>query len=235
MANELAIFNEAVKEQMPMLVKATNLKQDEILSKLVSFAYETKQMLEKSKQGVSNLDKQSIREAFKASIDTGIPVDKRQLAYVIKYGNSLQYHIGFKGFIHRIKEIYPNSSIKAELVYSGDVFEVEKVDGKARYIHKMANPFATVSSMVGAYAYIQYTENGKEYSFIETMGKAEIDKIRSKAKTSMVWSDWYGEMAKKAVIRRLCKTLFVGNPKIEVLEDVDNRLIMKILWKCQKK
>lgn len=223
MSNELAIFNEAVKGQMSVLIKSTKLTQQELQSKLISFAYATKQMLEAAKQPVANLDTQSIREAFKASLDTGIPVDKRQLAYVVKYGNKIQYHIGFKGFISRIKEIYPNASVKAELVYAGDVFTVEKVDGQAKYVHKVANPFANIKNMVGAYAFIQYTDKGKEYSFIETMGKDEIEKIKGRAKTGMVWNDWYGEMAKKAVIRRLCKTLFVGNPKIAVLEDTDNK------------
>ena len=30
-------------------------------------------------------------------------------------------------------------------------------------------------------------------------------------------------MAKKAVIRRLCKTLFIGDPKIDIMEDLDNK------------
>lgn len=221
MANELAVFHDAVKEQMPVLMQSTGLNQKELESKLISFAYATKNALEKV--NVSTLDKQSIKEAFKASLDTGIPVDKRQLAYVIKYGNTIQYHIGYKGFISRIKEIYPTAQVKAELVYVGDVFTVEKVDGQARYVHKVANPFAKKENIVGAYAYIQYVENGRGYSFIETMGTDEINKIRGKAKTAMVWNEWYGEMAKKAVIRRLCKTLFIGNPKIAVLEEEDNK------------
>lgn len=221
MANELAVFHDAVKEQMPVLMQSTGLNQKELESKLISFAYATKNALEKV--NVATLDKQSIKEAFKASLDTGIPVDKRQLAYVIKYGNTIQYHIGYKGFISRIKEIYPTAQVKAELVYVGDVFTVEKVDGQARYVHKVANPFAKKENIVGAYAYIQYVEKGRGYSFIETMGTDEINKIRGKAKTAMVWNEWYGEMAKKAVIRRLCKTLFIGNPKIAVLEDEDNK------------
>lgn len=221
MANELAVFHDAVKEQMPVLMQSTGLNQKELESKLISFAYATKNALDKV--NVSTLDKQSIKEAFKASLDTGIPVDKRQLAYVIKYGNTIQYHIGYKGFISRIKEIYPTAQVKAELVYVGDVFTVEKVDGQARYVHKVANPFAKKENIVGAYAYIQYVENGRGYSFIETMGTDEINKIRGKAKTGMVWNEWYGEMAKKAVIRRLCKTLFIGNPKIAVLEEEDNK------------
>lgn len=225
MTQELVVqtFSNAIQEQVPILIKATGLNQQEIQSKLISFAYATKTMLDNARIPLKNLDPQSIREAFKASLDTGIPVDKRQLAYIVKYGNKIEYQIGFKGFISRIKEIYPTASVKAELVFPGDVFTVEKVDGQARYTHKVANPFNSVRNMIGAYAYIQYNDKGKEYSFIETMGKDEIDKIKGKAKTAFVWNEWYGEMAKKAVIRRLCKTLFIGDPKIAIMEDLDNK------------
>ena len=225
MTKELVVqtFNNAIQEQVPVLIKATGLNQQELQSKLISFAYATKTMLDNAKIPLGNLDPQSIREAFKASLDTGIPVDKRQLAYIVKYGNKIEYQIGFKGFISRIKEIYPTANIKAELVYAGDVFTVEKVDGKAKYTHKVANPFASIKDMTGVYAYIQYTDKGKEYSFIETMGKDEVLKIKGKAKTAYVWNEWFGEMAKKAVIRRLCKTLFIGDPKIAIMEDLDNK------------
>ena len=225
MTKELLVqtFNNAIQEQVPVLIKATGLNQQELQSKLISFAYATKTMLDNAKIPLGNLDPQSIREAFKASLDTGIPVDKRQLAYIVKYGNKIEYQIGFKGFIARIKEIYPTANVKAELVYAGDVFTVEKVDGKAKYTHKVANPFASIKDMTGVYAYIQYTDKGKEYSFIETMGKDEVLKIKGKAKTAFVWNEWFGEMAKKAVIRRLCKTLFIGDPKIAIMEDLDNK------------
>lgn len=225
MTKELVVqtFSNAIQDQVPVLIKATGLTQQELQSKLISFAYATKTMLDNAKIPLGNLDPQSIREAFKASLDTGIPVDKRQLAYVVKYGNKIEYQIGFKGFISRIKEIYPTAQVKAELVYVGDVFTIEKVDGKAKYVHKVANPFASIKDMTGVYAYIQYTDKGKEYSFIETMGKDEVLKIRGKAKTAFVWNDWFGEMAKKAVIRRLCKTLFIGDPKIAIMEDIDNK------------
>lgn len=225
MSKELVVqtFSNAIQDQVPVLIKATGLNQQELQSKLISFAYATKAMLDASKQPLSNLDPQSIREAFKASLDTGIPVDKRQLAYVVKYGSKIEYQIGFKGFISRIKEIYPTAQVKAELVHTGDVFTVEKIDGKAKYTHKVANPFAHIKDMVGVYAYIQYTDKGKEYSFIETMSKDEVLKIKGKAKTAFVWNDWFGEMAKKAVVRRLCKTLFIGDPKIAIMEDIDNK------------
>lgn len=216
------MFLGAVANQMNVLTNSTGKTENEIKGLLISFAYATKQMLEASKQPIGNIDPMSIKEAFKNMLDTGIPVDKRQLAYVVKYGNGIQYQLGYKGFIHRIKEIFPNSVVKAELVYQGDNFKVTKIDGQAKFVHEVKNPFAAKKEIAGAYAYIEYVENGKLTSFIETMNVTEIKQIKGCAKTAKVWDAWYGEMAKKAVIRRLCKTLFVGNPILQKLEEVDN-------------
>lgn len=217
-----SMFLGAVANQMNVLTNSTGKTENEIKSLLISFAYATKQMLEASKQPIGNIDPMSIKEAFKNMLDTGIPVDKRQLAYVVKYGNGIQYQLGYKGFIHRIKEIFPNSVVKAELVYQGDNFKVTRTDGQVKYVHELKNPFASRKDIAGAYAYIEYVENGKLSSFIETMSVTDINQIKGYAKTAKVWDAWYGEMAKKAVIRRLCKTLFVGNPIFQKLEDVDN-------------
>lgn len=217
------IFLNAVEKQMNVLTNSTGKTENEIKSLLISFAYATKQMLEVSKQPIGIIDPMSIKEAFKNMLDTGIPVDQRQLAYVVKYGNGIQYQLGYKGFIHRIKEIYPNSIVKAELVYQGDNFKVTRTDGQAKYVHEVKNPFATKKEIAGAYAYFEQVINGKLCSFIETMSVFDINQIKGCAKTVKVWDAWYGEMAKKAVIRRLCKTLFVGNPIFQKLEDVDNK------------
>ena len=223
MGNDLAVvFNNAVSKQMPILVKATGKTEQEIKSLLISFAYATNQMLIATKQNTGNIDPMSIKEAFKASLDTGIPVDKRQLAYVVKYGNAIQYQLGYKGFIHRIKEMFPNSVVKAELVYKDDIFEVTRTDGQVKYTHKLSNPFASIKDLAGAYAYIEFTDEQGRHSFIETMSYSAIMQIRGKAKTKFVWDEWFGEMAKKAVIRRLCKTLFVGDPIFQQFEDVEN-------------
>lgn len=222
-ARELAVLKNAIEDQRTTIINSTGVTNSELDSKLISFAYELKNVLAASKKDIKNYDPQSIKEAFKNSIDTGIAVDTRKLAYLVPYGNQIQYQVGYKGLIHRIQEINPTAQAKAEIVYKGDIFTVEKSDGQAKYVHKVANPFAPAKDMQGVYAYIEFLIEGKRYSFIETMNNAELAKIKGKAKTKYVWEEWGSEMAKKAVLRRLCKTLFVGDRRWEALEEVENK------------
>lgn len=55
----------------------------------------------------------------------------------------------------------------------------------------------------------------------EFMPNDEISSVRSVAKTDYIWSRWFGEMAKKTVIRRLFKTL-PNTPKLRSLLELDN-------------
>lgn len=220
-------FKNALAGQMSMLMSSTGKTENELKKLLVAFAYETKQMLDNSKEKTIELSPTSIKIAFMNMLDTGIPVDKRGLAYVTRRGNNLLYLLGYKGYIYKLKEILKNAFIKAELVYGNDTFRIVKENGNAKYIHKIANPFAKRNEIVGAYAYMSYTDEAGEHSVIETMDREEIEKIRQASATFLkmtsVWDIWYGEMAKKAVIRRLCKTLTVGNKEIQKLDDVDNQ------------
>lgn len=221
-------FKLALAGQMSMLISSTGKTENELKKMLVAFAYETKQMLDNSKEKTNiELNPTSIKIAFMNMLDTGIPVDKRGLAYVTRRGNNLLYLLGYKGYIYKLKEILKNAFIKAELVYKNDTFKIVKENGNVKYTHTVENPFAKRDEIVGAYAYMSYTDEAGEHSVIETLNREEIEKIRQASasflRMTFVWDSWYGEMAKKAVIRRLCKTLTVGKKEIQKLDDVDNQ------------
>lgn len=74
----------------------------ELSEKILSFFYQCQKV-----QGIEQCSYNSIREAFKTSLETGIPVDGRGLAYLVKYGNTLSYHLGYKGLLYKIKQIRP--------------------------------------------------------------------------------------------------------------------------------
>ena len=60
--------------------------------------------------------------------------------------------------------------------------------------------------MIAAYAVARTRDEGV---YTEVMSRADIDKVRgiSKAKDSGPWVQWFDEMARKTVIRRLAKRL----------------------------
>lgn len=55
------------------------------------------------------------------------------------------------------------------------------------------------------------------------MSKKEIEKVRSKAQSDNVWSEWWEEMAKKACLKRLFKTMR-NTPQLAEAIKADNEL-----------
>lgn len=69
---------------------------------------------------------------------------------------------------------------------------------------------------------IAKTKDGAAY--IEVMSKDELDKVRASSRTGKYgpWADWYGEMAKKTVIRRLAKRLPMSTDLDEAIVSDDD-------------
>jgi recombinational DNA repair protein RecT len=89
------------------------------------------------------------------------------------------------------------------VVREGDNFVWKGLDEKPD--HTVSNPFdAEDRPIIGVYCYA-YTSDG--HYLAGKMSKKEIEQIRqtSKAKNSPAWRDWYGEMAKKSIIKRESK------------------------------
>lgn len=125
--------------------------------------------------------------------------------YVITYGGQPQFMTDYKGEEKLCKKysINPIKDIYAKLVREGDFFEESIIAGKQSINFKPLT-FNT-NPIIGAFAVVYYKDGSMAY---ETMSKAEIEYIRdnfSKQKNGAAWSKSFGEMAKKTVLRRLCK------------------------------
>ena len=189
---------------------------------LLSFVYQCKKM---KREELAKCTRGSIREAFKTSLDIGVPVDARGLAYLTKYGNELTYHIGYKGLIYKIKQLRPGAVVEVNLIFKEDTFSMESKSGRADYIYKPANPYRDdFNNAIGGFCYISYFKNGREYSSVTTVSKTEIDEARKASKSGAFgpWKNWLGEMMKKVVVRRACKIEFIGEPEMETVLDNDN-------------
>lgn len=135
--------------------------------------------------------------------------------YVITYGGQPQFMTDYKGEEKLCKKysINPIKDIYAKLVRRGDFFE-EVIDGGKQYINFKPIPFNT-SEIIGAFAVVYYKDGSMAY---ESMSKAEIEFIRdnfSKQKNGAAWSKSFGEMAKKTVLRRLCKHIELDFDSLE--------------------
>lgn len=135
--------------------------------------------------------------------------------YLIPYGNSVQFQTDYKGDCKFVKRyaIRPILDIFAKVVREGDFFEEGIVDN-----HPVINfkpvPFSN-KDIVGAFAIVLYKDGGIEY---ESMSTVDVNNVRnnySKVSNSKAWKYSFDEMAKKTVLRRLCKHVETDFESIE--------------------
>ena len=125
--------------------------------------------------------------------------------YLIPYGGKVEFQTDYKGECKFVKRysIRPILDIFAKVVRKGDSFEEGIVDNRP-VINFKPLPFNN-DEIVGAFAIVLYKDGGMEY---EAMSCEDIQSVRnnySKASQSKAWKCSFDEMAKKTVLRRLCK------------------------------
>lgn len=129
-------------------------------------------------------------------------------AYLVPYGKQLNFMASYKGLVKLATKYStrPIKTIYAKCVREGDDFQ-EIIDHGEPSINFKALPFND-GNIIGVFAVCQYQDGGIVY---EVMSRDEVEKCRksSKAKNSPAWNQFWSEMAKKTVLRRLCKSLSI--------------------------
>lgn len=142
--------------------------------------------------------------------------------YLIPYGSKVNFQTDYKGETKFVKRyaIRPIHEIYAKIVREGDFFEEKITDGHPSIDFK-PKPFNT-AEIVGAFAVALYKDGGMDY---EVMTTKDINSVRSnysKMSNSGAWKNSWDEMAKKTVLRRLCKhieTDFESTEAMKAWED----------------
>jgi recombination protein RecT len=152
-------------------------------------------------------DRRSLLGACMKAAQDGLLLDGREAAPVIfrtKEGPKVQYMPMVGGILKKIRNSGELASISAQVAYENDKFEYTLGDDE----HISHKPFlgADRGKPLAVYA-IAKTKDGAIYR--EVMSVSDVDKVRqaSRAKDSGPWVQWWDEMAKKTVIRRLAKRL----------------------------
>ena len=131
-----------------------------------------------------------------------------QEMYLVPYKNNLQFMASYKGMVKMAQRYSPRpiKSIYAKLVRQGDEYEETVANGEPSIFYK-ALPF-NENPVIGVFAVCLFADGG---TVTESMSRADIETCRSKsmAKNSPAWSQFWGEMAKKTVLRRLCKSISI--------------------------
>lgn len=133
------------------------------------------------------------------------------LAYLVPFKNNkigaweAQFMPSYKGLIDLARRSGNIKSIEAHVVREKDHFECS-FGIEPKLVHIPAWDCDDPGFVRLVYAVARLTDGGTQ---VEVMTKSEVEKVRrsSRAAESGPWQQWPEEMAKKTVIKRLCKML----------------------------
>lgn len=175
-------------------------------------------------------DRRSLFGAITRAAQDGLLPDKREGALVIfnqkikgkngakdEYVKSVQWMPMIAGVLKMVRQSGEIASITANVVHENDAFVLHLGDEES--IKHNPPPFGSDRGKpIGVYA-IATLKDG--FKIRETMDLNEIEKVRAVSKTGKFgpWADWWEEMAKKTVIRRLAKRLPMSTDIEGVIND----------------
>ena len=165
-------------------------------------------------------DRRSLFNACGKAAQDGLLPDGREAALVM-FGQQAQYMPMVAGVLKKVRNSGELAAISAHVVYSRDRF-VMKLGDSEELIHEPPPLGEDRGEIVGAYA-VATLKNGEKMR--EIMSKKDIERVRavSRAKNGGPWSQWWEEMAKKTVIRRLSKRLPMSTDRDEAIRRVIER------------
>lgn len=133
------------------------------------------------------------------------------LGYLIPFKKQCQFIPGYRGLCRLAVQSGEVQFVQARAVYERDAFEVH-YGTESRISH---SPFleGEPGPLIAVYA-VAAMKSG--FPVFDVMTMADIKRIRerSKSKDDGPWRTDFDEMAKKTVIRRLCKTLPLSEEKL---------------------
>ena len=161
-------------------------------------------------------DKQSLYNSCVKAAQDGLLPDGREGALVIfnkKDGNNWRKGVQWMPMVNGLVKRAAKSGIvlDAHVVYANDKFEYTLGDSPT--ITHVPTPFSeNRGEPIGVYAIATLDDGTKKR---EVMSKAEVETVRQASKMAAggPWKDWWSEMARKTVVRRLFKSLPLKTPK----------------------
>ncbi|MCX7585052.1 recombinase RecT [Phenylobacterium sp. 58.2.17] len=163
-------------------------------------------------------DRQSVLAAAMKCAQDGLMPDGREAA-LVTYGNKASYLPMIAGVLTKVRRSGELETINAHVVYDKDVWSYTLGD-EERIEHR---PYmeGDRGKAIAVYA-IAKTKDGGIYR--EVMSVSEVEQVRnvSRAKGNGPWVQWWGEMARKTVLRRLSKRLPMSTDLQQVFQRDDD-------------
>ena len=160
---------------------------------------------------------ESIRECALAYVNGDFDFFRNQ-AYLISYGNTIQFIVSKDGLACAAKKIVPGLELFSDIVYKNDTFEYEKVGGRTiikKHVQPIENVTCKIDDIVCAYA-TAWKDGVQVEANIMTM--KEITNALATAHRSL--TDFHKNNPKimlgKFPLRQLCKKIINQNVSMEV-------------------
>lgn len=157
----------------------------------------------RSNPDLMKADRESVLSAAMKCAQDGLLPDGREAALVV-YGNKASYLPMIAGVLTKVRRSGELLTIAAHVVYEHDTFtyvlgDDEKIEHQPLLDGPRGKPIAVYA--------VAKTKDGGVYR--EVMSIEEVTQVRnvSRAKNNGPWVAWWGEMARKTVLRRLSKRL----------------------------
>jgi recombination protein RecT len=150
-----------------------------------------------------NADRRSLFGAFVRLAQDGLLPDGREAA-IVMFGNKAQAMPMIAGILKKIRQSGEVAKVSAQVVYSNDKFVVKYgFDEDVEHIPPALNE--PRGEPIGAYA-TAVLKDGSQ--LLEVMSLEQIEAVRKVSRAANgPWVSWFGEMARKTVMRRLSKRL----------------------------
>lgn len=184
---------------------------------------EVKKSVGKKTGDLSLCNPQSIVQAAIDAARMRVDIDGRQHAHLVAYGDKVSFQMGYRGYLAKIKEVYPDASFDIKLVFEGDELDIGTKDGVDYFNHKPKDPFnENMAQFKGILFAVTYAATGRLNSKVSIVPKSRIERARKAAKQDHIWSSDYFEKAKAAAIKAACKHMFASIQGLQELIQYDN-------------
>jgi hypothetical protein len=176
---------------------------------------------EKDKEGklknpwFSYFQEDSAVDLYKKVAKDNLFIDGDTITIANNYGK-IGVTYNYQAYKNLLLNIYPETLFDIQLVHEGDEISFSKEPYKVIYSHKLNNPFATDTKIIGTYCIIKNSRG----EFLEILNEKDIEKMKGTAKTKNIWDLWPSEMVLKSVMKRACKRHF--RDKVANVERLDN-------------
>lgn len=165
----------------------------------------------------------SIVQSMIDAASFGLTIDGRQHAHLVKYGNKASFQIGYRGYLFKIKEHYPDADFTVELIFEGDDVKIWSEDSMQRFTLEKKNAFdQSVEKFKGVLFAVSYSDNGKQVQKVTAVTRERIERAKRAAKQDFIWKSDYFEKAKAAAIKNACKVMFASIQGLQEMIRYDN-------------